>query len=24
MAPMPQVSESDARKIATWINSLDK
>jgi cytochrome c551/c552 len=24
MAPMPQVSEADARKIATWINSLDK
>ena len=24
MAPMPQVSESDARKIANWINSLDK
>ncbi len=24
MAPMPQVSEKDARKIATWINSLDK
>ena len=23
MAPMPQVSASDARKIATWINSLD-
>jgi cytochrome c551/c552 len=23
-APMPQVSESDARKIANWINSLDK
>lgn len=24
MAPMPQVTEADARKIATWINSLDK
>ncbi|MCX6331712.1 MAG: c-type cytochrome [Bacteroidetes bacterium] len=24
MAPMPQVSEKDARKIAEWINSLDK
>jgi cytochrome c551/c552 len=23
MAPMPQVSESDARKIAAWINSLN-
>jgi cytochrome c551/c552 len=23
MAPMPQVSEADARKIAAWINTLD-
>jgi hypothetical protein len=23
MAPMPQVPESEARKIAAWINTLD-